>query len=168
MTVRRFLFSVWQIMWGGVQSLVGFCIFLIYIKRKHYYFHGVIVTEWTKPSSTALGLFIFLSPNLRPDRSKNGKDVYMSTLRHEYGHAMQSMILGPFYLLAIGLPSAFWCNVPFCKKYRKKKNISYYSFYTERWADFWGEKVVDKNHEDSGKIADEKRAAKLAKKKREK
>jgi hypothetical protein len=42
--------------------------------------------------------------------------------RHEFGHRFQSLLLGPFYLFVIGIPSA----------------ISRQStFYTERWADAW-------------------------------
>lgn len=31
------------------------------------------------------------------------------TIKHEYGHQLQSYILGPLYLLIIGLPSGLWC-----------------------------------------------------------
>lgn len=52
---------------------------------------------------------------------------------HEYGHCRQSMILGPLYLLVIGLPSLLWAAW-----WNEGRNRSYYSFYTERWADKLG------------------------------
>lgn len=53
-------------------------------------------------------------------------------IKHEYGHTLQSLRLGWIYLLIIGLPSIIWAGC--FKSYREKKGVSYYSFYTERWA----------------------------------
>jgi len=54
----------------------------------------------------------------------------LNMMRHEYGHYKQSLMLGPFYLLVIGIPSFCWSIY-----YKKvKPDVSYYSFYTERWA----------------------------------
>lgn len=50
-------------------------------------------------------------------------------LSHELGHTKQSKILGPSYLLIIGLPSivhAGWCRL-------KGNKNNYYDFYTEHW-----------------------------------
>ena len=53
---------------------------------------------------------------------------------HERGHSIQSMILGPLYLPVIGLPSLLWAAW-----YRRTdRDVSYYRFYTERWADYLG------------------------------
>ena len=55
-----------------------------------------------------------------------------NTWLHEYGHCRQSAILGPLYLLAIGLPSLIWAAL-----YKPEKG-NYYDFYTEKWADKLG------------------------------
>jgi len=65
------------------------------------------------------------------------------TIKHEYGHQLQSYILGPLYLLVIGLPSGLWCWFiqDLVNKNRKKKGkptLSYYWFYTESWANKLG------------------------------
>lgn len=68
--------------------------------------------------SISLGKYIFLSPY-----GANNP----GTVSHEFAHTYQSLILGPLYLLVIGIPSLLWawvCNDP-CK---------YYSFYPEAWA----------------------------------
>lgn len=31
-----------------------------------------------------------------------------TTVRHEWGHTRQSLILGPLYLIVIGIPSIIW------------------------------------------------------------
>lgn len=56
---------------------------------------------------------------------------------HEYGHYKQGLILGPLYLIVIGVPSLVWCWVlhPLINKFKK---VSYYSFYTEKWANKLG------------------------------
>lgn len=52
---------------------------------------------------------------------------------HERGHSIQSLILGPLYLVVVGLPSLLWAAW-----WNKDRNVSYYWFYTERWADYLG------------------------------
>jgi hypothetical protein len=76
-----------------------------------------------------LGPFIFISEGSKGHSEK-----------HEYGHSIQSMILGPLYLFIIGLPSllhaTYFLLYYKIKKRRPKKN--YYSFFTEKWADKLG------------------------------
>lgn len=80
--------------------------------------------------SVSLGDYIILSSGRLPE-----------TYRHEVGHQVQSMILGPLYLLIIGLPSicwaALWTNQKIAEGLRVK-GVSYYDFYTESWADRLG------------------------------
>lgn len=55
---------------------------------------------------------------------------------HEKGHRQQSKILGPLYLIIIGLPSLIWATLhSYC---RKISEMDYFAFYTERWADKLG------------------------------
>ena len=61
-------------------------------------------------------------------------------LVHEYGHTIQSLILGPLYLIVIGIPSTLW--VFFGAKKRKDKQVAYGSFFTEGWANSLGEWVT--------------------------
>ena len=78
-----------------------------------------------KYGSVSLGMFIFVN---------NITDI--KTIKHEYGHCRQSNYLGWLYLIIIGLPSIIWAGC--FERYRKKHNISYYAFYTERWANKLG------------------------------
>ena len=61
-----------------------------------------------------------------------GKYINDLTIQHEYGHCKQSMYLGPFYLIVIGIPSIIWASVYL------NTDKSYYWFYTEKWADKLG------------------------------
>lgn len=120
--MKKLLFVLWQCTWGGVQSLLGAVLFLFFAGKKHYIFHGAVVTEWSYGGSVSLGQFIFLS--------KGREDVRP----HEFGHCIQSLILGPLYLLVIGLPSIIWAGFPPCRSLRRKRKTGYFDFYTERWA----------------------------------
>lgn len=79
------------------------------------------VTLYTKdsPGSVTLGNYIFLAPR-----------VSNSIIKHELGHTKQSLWLGPLYLFIIGIPSIIWAATH--KTVAPGK--SYYSFYTEKWA----------------------------------
>lgn len=96
-------------------------------------FRHAAVTSWKKDGSMALGGYLFA-----------GSNADESVLVHEYGHTLQSLVLGPVYLFAIGLPSVIWANAPAAARYRAKKRVRYTSFYPERWASAFGEKVTGK------------------------
>ena len=129
--MRAFLYILCQCTWGILQTLLGAFVFLANAGGPHHFYHGAVVTEWRSRSGLSLGLFVFV-----------GEDAPDRLLIHEYGHTVQSMILGPLFLIAVGIPSVLWAGLPYCKKKRREKRISYYSFYTEKWADHWGEKAT--------------------------
>ncbi|MDR2267270.1 MAG: hypothetical protein LBE09_06805 [Christensenellaceae bacterium] len=130
-----FLYYLIQFTWGIVQNVFGLILYLKYAKNKHSLYHGAFVTYHTeKWGGISLGCFIVMTGN--------AGDIETSDIRiHEFGHTIQSLILGPFYLLVIGIPSFIWCNA---KRYirLRESGISYYSFYPERWANYLGQKVT--------------------------
>lgn len=135
--MKNSLYRICQCTYGILQTLPGFFLFLINYREKHYSFHGAVVTEWRHGSSVSLGMFLFVS-TVYKKKPETG-ELYGRLVVHEYGHTVQSLVLGPLYLLIIGLPSFLWASVPFFRKMRRKKHISYYAFYTESWANAWGE-----------------------------
>ena len=110
-------------LWCFPQNLLGFLV-KIFTRAEgvgdHYQYK-------IKSGSVSLGEFVFLCPSHWNDED---------TLRHEMGHREQSRRLGWLYLPIIGIPSVIWCGC--FRWYRIKHNISYYDFYTERWADKLG------------------------------
>lgn len=125
-----------QFTWGILQNLIGFIIFIKEHKTKIEFYNGSFVglhnNLW---GGISLGVFILISGNKDNNWIKNTKV-------HEYGHSIQSLILGPLYLFIIGIPSIIWCNSKKYIKLRKENCISYFSFYPERWANYLGEKVT--------------------------
>lgn len=109
--------------WCLPQNLVGLIVKHITkaeCRGDHYWFS-------IKCGSVSLGEYIFLCPNHYGNRK---------TLRHEKGHQKQSRMLGWLYLPVIALPSLLWAWY-YSKHYDElvEKGVSYYSFYTEKWAD---------------------------------
>lgn len=89
-----------------------------------YTFYNNIYT-----GSVSLGNYIFLSKYAQSDSFIQN---------HEVGHHKQSLLLGPLYLLVIGISSIIWAilyNV--FPSINSKYN--YYDFYTEKWAN----KLID-------------------------
>ena len=124
-----------QCTWGILQTLAGTAVFLTLIKRKHFIYRAAVATEWERGESLSLGLFIFVS-----EQSSDAAKAELCA--HEYGHSVQSLILGVLYLPVIALPSSLWCMVPYFERRRSRTGRSYYSFFTERWANAIAGKIT--------------------------
>lgn len=131
--MKRLLYIVWQYTWGLLQNLAGGTIYAFYRLRgcPHFAYQGALAVIWSvRSGSMSLGRFLFLHESYRPgDRA---------LLAHEYGHTIQSLILGPLYLFVIGLPSLLWAGLPVLQRRRHDRHVSYYSFYPEKWANALG------------------------------
>lgn len=109
--------------------------------RYYTNYKGVNIYSWNIPGGISLGKYIFVPFNYDGIGYYSGDAHYPiayvdNFIKHEYGHTVQSKYLGWFYLLVIGLPSLIWANC--FNGYRQKNNVSYYDFYTEKWADKLG------------------------------
>ena len=142
----EFLYIIWQCTWGVLQTLLGLVLLLFNVKKKKYFYKGAIVVLWDNQSSLSLGMFVFITK--KPyfyEKLKNDfteEELFSRLLVHEYGHTIQSLILGPLYLLIMGIPSTIWGFLPYYNKKRQRENISYFAFFTEKWANRLGEKVL--------------------------
>jgi hypothetical protein len=128
-TPNRFIVLVLlQWTWGILQTLLGLLFSLLTVpiwKRLHW--HKCSLVLRTKGEyGISLGFFILM-----------GESHGESVLKHEYGHCIQSMILGPLYLPVVGIPSflrsLFW-------QVTKKPDRTYYLGFPEKWADGMGRK----------------------------
>ena len=130
--MRQLLYMIAQLTWGLPQTFAGLVVYLTTrADESRFRFHGAIVTTWRRREGLSLGPFVFIPPRCS-----------RRLLVHEYGHTIQSLILGPLYLPVMVLPSLLWAGTPALKRRRERRRISYYSFYTERLADWLGERVT--------------------------
>lgn len=142
--MKKFIYALIQCTWGLPQTLVGFIVFLLNITHEHFFYRGAIVTKIKGKGSVSLGWFIFVGMDLPSDRRVENRildeDMEQRVIVHEYGHTIQSLFLGPLYLIIIGFPSAVWAWSTYFR--RKEMKIPYASFYTESWANHLGELVT--------------------------
>ena len=128
--VKRVLFIILQCTWGILPTLVGLFFFIKLRDFPHKTYRGCIDTRWNTRSGLSLGLFIF-TPN---DEIEDAKKIRV----HEYGHCIQSVVLGPLFVV-IGIISLVWGRNPYFAKQRKEKNLPYTGCFVESWASKWGE-----------------------------
>lgn len=120
--------DVLKFIWQLPQLLAAF-IYYLYLSSTEDILHtnsyGEVVIWHKRRScgSVTLGNHIFLSPRAAE-----------RTVKHEYGHTRQSLILGPLYLIVIGIPSIIWAAIH--KTIAPDKDYDW--FYTEAWANKLG------------------------------
>ena len=123
--------------WGLPQTVLGAALYLKHRNDEHFDYRGAKATVWNGDAGVSLGKFIFVPKNAGTDPSE-------FLLNHEYGHTIQSLILGPLYLPLIGAPSFAWNRLAFFERRRKKSGKSYYSAIFERTANSLGTRVSGK------------------------
>ena len=103
---------------------------IIFLRRKitgrEYYKNANIIYIKKFPAGISLGRFIILN-----DKYEGNK----LSIKHEYGHTVQSMYLGWLYLFVIGLPSIIRVLV---WRMKRLKSLDYYKGYPENWANKLG------------------------------
>ena len=112
-------------LWQFPQNMLALCIEGILCEaayREGKTDGNTIIVNIVLPSAMSLGDYLFVNPMSS-----------QKTIQHECGHSKQSDILGPLYLIVIGIPSLLHNMAHYlCSKIGIKWN--YYSFYTEYWA----------------------------------
>ena len=108
-------------LWCLPQNLLGL-FFLLFIRGEERHALGGINFYYVKgfAGGISLGKYIILG------------DKCDKSVRHEYGHCLQSKMLGPLYLMVVGLPSLI--HAGFCRC----NNHSYFDYWCEKWADKLG------------------------------
>lgn len=131
--MKKALFILIQCTWGMLQTLIGLGFFIANRKCSHRMYRGCIDTQWNHTGGLSLGLFIFT-----PKDSQNNAQLIRV---HEYGHCIQSLLLGPL-MLFVGIISVVWGNLPYFAKLRREKGVPYTACFVEAWASSWGEWVT--------------------------
>ena len=121
--IAEILLYLWQL----PQNLLGLLLVQILKPEDAYDFFGrKVYYSYRMRGGISLGRYIVVQSYLL--------DANSHTEYHELGHSRQSAILGPLYLFVIGIPSLIWAAW-----WNKGRGVSYYSFFTERWADRLGD-----------------------------
>jgi hypothetical protein len=128
--------------WELPQNLLGLVLYIV-MRVNHQIEGAVRETNYlfleTPNTGVSLGWFIFWTP-------KGNRFPYLPNdcRMHEYGHARQSSMLGPFYLLVVGVPSLI--RAIYSRWFRIKNGrtwTGYFNEFPENWADKLGGVVKD-------------------------
>lgn len=128
--VFRVIVLIALIIWQLPQFVVGWVLSYIINWTHCEIYQGIVfVYSTSMKGGISLGNVVIMSVDYHNDGDENLE-------KHEVGHAIQSLILGPLYLIVIGIPSLVWA-ILYGWLIKKTPN-GYYKFYTEKWADKLG------------------------------
>lgn len=117
------VFALWEL----PQNLAGLLLGLLFLalqKVRRVRVEGGCVYFATDDLSVSLGRFLFCQHGMRRIE------------RHEWGHSIQSRMLGPLYLIVVGVPSV--ARNLYSRAYRRRTGRRwprYYAGFPERWAE---------------------------------
>ena len=129
--IRNLILFIWQLP-QHIVALIYFVYLVMMCKDLGVdsRYKQAIVIPCIMRGAVTLGNYVFVGLN----------SEYKETVKHELGHTIQSKILGPLYLIVIGIPSITYCGLRRIFPSLRKKN--YYNFYTEKWANNLSEKYI--------------------------
>ena len=117
-------------LWEFPQNLMG--IYYLRIFKRHNLIQAYTLEQFRffiklKKRGASFGFFVFWSTE------------YVDNKRHEFGHAIQSMILGPLYIPVIVFPSMmrYRYSLKHYREHNEKWN-NYYNGFPENMADWLG------------------------------
>lgn len=119
-----------QWIWEQPQTLIGW-ILSRFILHGRYEYKDRVIIRTRKSFGVSLGRYIIIS-------------IYHTvvTEMHEYGHCRQSRMLGPLYLIVVGIPSIIRAGISLIlwkRGWSAKRNQEwYYGGYPENWANKLG------------------------------
>ena len=129
--IRNLILFIWQLPQHIVAIIYfGYLVIMCKDLGVDSRYKQAIVIPCVMRGAVTLGNYVFVGLN----------SEYKETVKHELGHTIQSKILGPLYLIVIGIPSITYCGLRRIFPSLRKKN--YYDFYTEKWANNLSEKHI--------------------------
>ena len=109
-------------LWTLPQNMAGLALIIVYGLSFKTMYKSAYIYDKFPAAGISLGYFILFDDY--------ESMVSEEDLKHEYGHFIQNLLFGPFYLLIIGIFSEL--------NYRFHFSKFYYDYWTEKWADKLG------------------------------
>ena len=129
--IRNLILFIWQLPQHIVALIYfGYLVMMCKDLGVDSRYKQAIVIPCVMRGAVTLGNYVFVGLN----------SEYRKTVKHELGHTIQSKILGPLYLIVIGIPSITYCGLRRLFPSLRKKN--YYDFFSEKSANYLSEKYI--------------------------
>ncbi len=133
--LKRIIFYVLSFTWGALTSVPGLMVILVSLPfKKVYSYHGRLYAVWGEDwGGLGLGCFFICS---------EGSSEHLKA--HESGHGLQNILMGPFFLLLVGIPSIirYWYRELRYYKRGELPSTAYDNIWFEEQATKWGNKLV--------------------------
>lgn len=133
--IVKIIINIILYLWQLPQNIMGLAM-IVYFRKDEKVLTYKNIKYYVAPKMSGaitLGQYVILSFYYHDD---------IETFVHEFGHTIQSKILGPFYLVIAGLNSLLHAWLHDCRKNGK----SYYHFWTEKWANKLALKYLERNN----------------------
>ena len=129
--IRNLILFIWQLPQHIIAFIYfGYLVMMFKDLGVDSRYKQAIVIPCVMRGAITLGNYVFVGLN----------SEYRKTVKHELGHTIQSKILGPLYLIIIGIPSITYCGLRRIFPSLRKKN--YYDFFSEKSANYLSEKYI--------------------------
>lgn len=129
--IRNLILFIWQLPQHIVALIYfGYLVMMCKDLGVDSRYKQATVIPCVMRGAVTLGNYVFVGLN----------SEYRKTVKHELGHTIQSKILGPLYLIVIGIPSITYCGLRRIFPSLRKKN--YYDFFSEKSANYLSEKYI--------------------------
>ena len=140
-----FIILYWflSLTWGSIMSVLGIIVsFVMLIFKGNFHKNGctIIVEVGSNWGGLSLGCISFCGKYTEID-----PDYYQHVRRHEFGHSLQNIILGPFFIFIVAFPSLIRCCY-YMIQLNKGKNFEdtwYDSIWFEHTATKYGTTMID-------------------------
>lgn len=136
--------------WGIIMNLVGLIASLICLATGKFEMKkcpnspliAIVLKSDYNMGSATLGMFC-ITGKYNYEHGMVDDSIDFTVMDHEWGHTIQNAIAGPG-MIVIALCSLIWCTIIYTSKRKKDPSLSYYSYWTESWANDLGLKYKNK------------------------
>ena len=133
--MKKFKFILLYI-WQLIQNIVGLLVINYYKPQRVHTLDNGVKIYYSHKMTGGISLGNYCLVNTGHYRKDINESLKRDTVRHNaIGHTKQSRLLGPLYLIVIGIPSLIWNGIYGSDSVIKPTKNGYYRFYTENWAD---------------------------------
>lgn len=142
--VFKIIYWLLSFTWGLLMSFIGLivtCVVILKGGKIHKNGCFIIIEIGNNWGGLSLGCFAFCA-----NYSKTNSYWFEHTRKHEFGHSLQNIILGPLFIFIVAIPSVIRYHYKnYCVKYNKKQfDVNWYdSIWFEGTATKYGTKLID-------------------------
>lgn len=143
-TVFKIIYWLLSFTWGLLMSFIGLivtCVVILKGGKIHKNGCSIIIEISNNWGGLSLGCFVFCA-----NYNETNSYWFEHTRKHEFGHSLQNIILGPLFIFIVAIPSVIRYHYKnYCVKYNKKQfDVNWYdSIWFEGTATKYGTKLID-------------------------